>query len=91
MWRYLKWGFWTVLILIVGGFLHYTLPQRDIVRVTGTYNRLTEIGANSMFYASPDSGTTEDDMADEAPLIRASNHQHPHKSYIPLLRQWHRS
>jgi len=25
----------------------------------------------------PDSGTTEDDMAEEAPLIAASNHQHP--------------
>jgi len=25
----------------------------------------------------PDSGATEDDMADEAPLIAASNHQHP--------------
>ncbi len=27
--------------------------------------------------ALPDSGTTEDDMAEEAPLIAASNHQHP--------------
>jgi hypothetical protein len=25
----------------------------------------------------PDSGATEDDMAEEAPLIAASNHQHP--------------
>jgi hypothetical protein len=25
----------------------------------------------------PDSGVTEDDMAEEAPLIAASNHQHP--------------
>ena len=27
--------------------------------------------------ALPDSGTTETDMVEEAPLIAASNHQHP--------------
>lgn len=58
MWTWIKRGIGFVLLLFVVAFLHYTLPQRDIVRVTGTYNRLTEIGANSMFYASPDSGTT---------------------------------
>ena len=34
--RYVKWAFWTVIVLVVGGFLHYTLPQHDIVRVVGT-------------------------------------------------------
>ena len=56
--RFVKWFLWVVLASVVFGFLHYTLPQRDIVRITGTYNRLTEVGANSIFYASPDSGTT---------------------------------
>lgn len=58
MWTYIKWGFRLTLLAIVAAFLHYTLPHRDIVRITGTYNRLTEVGANSIFYASPDSGTT---------------------------------
>ena len=58
MWTYIKWGFRLTLLAIIAAFLHYTLPQRDIVRITGTYNRLTEVGANSIFYASPDSGTT---------------------------------
>lgn len=58
MWTYFKWGFRLTLLAMVAAFLHYTLPQRDIVRITGTYNRLTEVGANSIFYASPDSGTT---------------------------------
>ncbi|PTX50901.1 uncharacterized protein DUF1523 [Gemmobacter caeni] len=58
MWKYIKWGFRITVLIIVAAFLHYTLPQRDIVRITGTYNRLTEVGANSIFYASPDSGTT---------------------------------
>lgn len=59
MWRYVKWGFRITLLVLVVGFLHYTLPQRDIVRITGTYNRLTTVGENWMFYATPDSGTGE--------------------------------
>ncbi|MDH2326514.1 DUF1523 family protein [Cereibacter sp. SYSU M97828] len=55
--RYVKWGILTVLGLLVAGFLNYTLPQRDVVRITNTYNRLTTIGSNWMFYASSDSGT----------------------------------
>lgn len=58
MWTYIKWGIRLTLLAIVAAFLHYTLPQRDVVRITGTYNRMTEVGANSIFYASPDSGTT---------------------------------
>lgn len=71
MWRYLKWGFWTVLILLVGGFLHYTLPQHDIVRITGTYNRLTTVGENSIFYATPDAGTGESAVTRDIRFIEA--------------------
>ena len=59
MLRYFKWGFWVFVVLLVGSFLHYTLPQHDIVRITGTYNRLTTVGENAIFYASPDAGTGE--------------------------------
>lgn len=55
--RYIKWGILTVLGLLVAGFLHYTLPQRDVVRITNTYNRLTTVGSNWMFYASSNVGT----------------------------------
>ena len=34
--RYVKWTILAVLALIVFGFLHYTLPQHDIVRVVNT-------------------------------------------------------
>lgn len=55
----LKWTVRIVLLLLVGGFLHYTLPQHDIVRVTNTYNRMTTVsGTNSWAYAAPDAGTT---------------------------------
>ncbi len=60
MWKFLKWTFRILAILLVGGFLHYTLPQHDIVRITNTYNRMTTVGnENSWAYASPDTGTAE--------------------------------
>ena len=60
MWKYVKWTIRVSVILLVGGFLHYTLPQHDIVRITNTYNRLTTVGSeNSWAYASPDTGTAE--------------------------------
>lgn len=40
-------------------FLDYALPSRQTVRITNTYNRLTDIGANAIFYASPDTGTVQ--------------------------------
>lgn len=57
MWTKIKWGIRILLILIVGLFLHYTLPQHDIVRITNTYNKLTTVGANWMFYSMGDVGT----------------------------------
>jgi hypothetical protein len=57
MWWYLKWGFRIVVVAFVAAFLHYTLPQRDVVRVISTYNRVTPVGANWIFYSIEDSGT----------------------------------
>ncbi|MEO0358852.1 MAG: DUF1523 family protein [Pseudomonadota bacterium] len=49
---------WAVLIMI--GFLHYTLPQRDIVRITGTEIIRTDFsGWNRIFYAQADSAATD--------------------------------
>jgi hypothetical protein len=57
MWTKIKWGIRIVLILIVGLFFHYTLPQRDVVQIINTYNKNTPIGANWMFYSIEDTGT----------------------------------
>jgi len=57
MWTKIKWAIRIVLVLIVGAFLHYTMPQRDIVLVLNTYNRITEIGGNWMFYSIGDTGS----------------------------------
>jgi hypothetical protein len=57
MWTKIKWGIRIFLVLIVGLFLHYTMPQRDVVQVINTYNKNTPIGANWMFYSIEDTGT----------------------------------
>ncbi|WP_343081834.1 DUF1523 family protein [Ostreiculturibacter nitratireducens] len=53
--RYVKWTFWTILALIVFAFLHYNLPQHDIVRVVNTYQERQDLGDwTRMFWSSPD-------------------------------------
>ena len=56
MLTYLKWTFWIVFWLIVGSFLHYTLPQYDIVRITDTYTTRIDYGENSLFWANANTG-----------------------------------
>ncbi len=65
--RKLKWILWGLVLVIVGVFLNYNLPQHDIVRITDSYNRVTPLGSiNQYFFAAPDSGT----LASSAPDIR---------------------
>ena len=50
--KYVK---WTLIGLIVGtfaAFLHYTLPQRDIVRINSIEIQRINVGANGIFYAN---------------------------------------
>jgi len=54
---YVKWVLVGVIWLFVGAFLHYTLPQTDIVRITDTYEKRVDPGENSLFWASPDVGS----------------------------------
>ncbi len=57
--------FLSIVFLIVGAFLHYTLPQRDIVRVTDTeIIRQDFSGLNRIFYAQGDSGNAATDNRD---------------------------
>ena len=57
---YVKWALWITLIVVVGGFMHYTLPQRDIVRVVNTEVRRVDVGENSWFWAQTDVGNNPD-------------------------------
>ena len=58
--RYVKWTFWALVVILVGAFLHYTLPQHDVVRVVGTYQERQDLNDwTRFFWSSPDtqSGT----------------------------------
>ncbi|MFT3690160.1 DUF1523 family protein [Paenirhodobacter sp.] len=53
--RYVKWTFWALVVLLVGGFLHYTLPQHDIVRIVGTYQERKDLNDwTRIFWSHPD-------------------------------------
>ncbi len=55
---YVKWVFRVLVALLVFGLLHYTLPQRDIVRVVNTYEERQDLaGWTTLFWSSPDSKT----------------------------------
>ena len=59
MLTWIRRAIWVVLLTALAALLHYTLPDRDIVYITNTYNRLVTPGANSIFWASPDLGSDE--------------------------------
>lgn len=53
--RYVKWAFWAVILAIFGSFLHYTLPQHDVVRIVGTYQERQDLNDwTRMFWSQPD-------------------------------------
>ncbi|MEM6374690.1 MAG: DUF1523 family protein [Pseudomonadota bacterium] len=54
--RYLVWGLRILVAAIFFSFLHYTLPQHDIVRITGTYEERIGPGENSLFWVGSDTG-----------------------------------
>ncbi len=56
--RWVRIIFILIIALLVAGFLHYTLPQRDVVRIVNAEPVLTELdGWNRFFYAQADSGS----------------------------------
>lgn len=57
--------FRTLPILILGLFLHYVLPQHDVVKVTSTEVIRTDFSSwNRLFYAQADSGNVEQPTRD---------------------------
>ncbi|MFK7746545.1 MAG: DUF1523 family protein [Roseobacter sp.] len=57
---YVKWFFILAFWALVGGVLHYTLPQVDIARITDTYEKRENPGVNSLFWARGDAGSASD-------------------------------
>jgi hypothetical protein len=60
---YVKWVFWGLFWTGVIAFLHYTLPQHDVVRITDTYEKRVNPGDNALFWSNADTG--EDPTATE--------------------------
>lgn len=54
--RYIKAAFFLIIALFVFAFVHYTLPQRDIVRIVGTYEERQSLqGWTAMFWGKSQS------------------------------------
>lgn len=53
---YLRWAFWGVAFALFAAFLHYSVPQWDVVRITDTYEKRVEPGSNSLFWGAGDVG-----------------------------------
>ncbi len=63
--RYVKWTFRILLVILVLAFLHYNLPQHDVVRITSTeVIRMDFTRFNRFFFAQADQGTTENPTRD---------------------------
>ena len=69
----IKWVLILVFWTFVAGFLHYTLPQKDIVWVQGTeIIRQDFSGANRIFYAQADSSNDETTVNRDLRLINTT-------------------
>ncbi|MHA7875711.1 DUF1523 family protein [Roseivivax sp.] len=53
---YVKWTLIALFWIVTLSFLHYTLPQNDIVRITDTYEKRQDLGANGLFWARGETG-----------------------------------
>ncbi|QYX57891.1 DUF1523 family protein [Roseovarius sp. SCSIO 43702] len=52
---YVKWAFWITFWVIVAAFFHYTLPQRDTVRIVNTYEENINLDDwTRIFWSEPD-------------------------------------
>lgn len=57
---YVKWVFWGLFWTVLIAFLHYTLPQHDVVRITDTYEKRVNPGDNALFWSNADTGERTD-------------------------------
>ncbi|MGR3501887.1 DUF1523 family protein [Pseudaestuariivita sp.] len=53
---YVRWFLFVVFWGLVLSIFHYTLPQRDIVRIVDTFEQRIDFGENSIFWSNPNSG-----------------------------------
>ena len=54
--RYVKWSIIVLFWALVAAFLHYTLPQHDVARISDTYEKRIDPGENSLFWSNAATG-----------------------------------
>lgn len=64
MLTWIKRLFWLLLIITGIAFLHYNLPQRDIVQITGTDVKRMDIRSGAFGWGGADAGTEKFDQRD---------------------------
>ncbi len=69
--RYVKWTVIVLFWLLLAAFLHYTLPQKDVVRIVDTYEERVNHGTNSLFWASPGAGTDKTQTSYDVSFIQS--------------------
>ncbi len=63
--RYFGYALLLLVLLLGAAFLHYTLPQNDVVRIVNTEVRRVDLGPRArLFWSRADSGTTSADSRD---------------------------
>ena len=67
---YVKWIFWATFWILIAGFLHYTLPQTDIARITDTYEKRIDFAESSLFWASTGGGGTAQNTSRDVQFIQ---------------------
>ncbi len=73
--HYIKYALIAVFWLLVFAFLHYTLPQRDVVRIVETEVRRVDFGENSIFWAGADTGQDASGANRDVRFINAVLHK----------------
>ncbi|MGS4946183.1 DUF1523 family protein [Meridianimarinicoccus sp. RP-17] len=53
---YVKWTFIALVALLAAGFLHYTLPRHNVMRIVETEVRRVEVPAGSLFWGGSEPG-----------------------------------
>lgn len=71
MLRYVKWAAITVFWLVVVAFLHYTLPQNDVVRITDTYEKRVDFDRGGLFWSRADGSSTSTPVNRDVFFIQA--------------------
>lgn len=68
---YFRWTIRILILAILGAFLHYTLPQRDIVRIVNTYEERQDFGGlGDVFWKNTRGATAEAPATRDVQFIR---------------------